>query len=81
MVFLGASYFRAIGQGQRYGASARGLAIDTAERGGEEFPRFEQFWIVRPARNARELVDLRAARLAPRRPVPTGSSCGPVRRR
>ena len=36
--FLGASYFRALGQGQRYGASARGLAIDTAERSGEEFP-------------------------------------------
>jgi glucans biosynthesis protein len=56
MVFLGASYFRALGQGQRYGASARGLAVDTAERGGEEFPRFEQFWIVRPDRNARELT-------------------------
>lgn len=56
VAFLGASYFRALGQGQRYGASARGLAIDTAERGGEEFPRFEQFWIVRPARGARDLV-------------------------
>ncbi len=56
LVFLGASYFRALGQGQRYGASARGLALDTAERTGEEFPRFEQFWIVRPARDARELV-------------------------
>jgi glucans biosynthesis protein len=56
LVFLGASYFRALGQGQRYGVSARGLAVDTAERSGEEFPRFEQFWIVRPARNARELV-------------------------
>ena len=54
--FLGASYFRALGQGQRYGASARGLAIDTAERGGEEFPRFEQFWIERPAAGAKELV-------------------------
>src|SRR4029453_9974111 len=56
LVFLGASYFRALGQGQRYGVSARGLAVDTGERGGEEFPRFEQFWIVRPTRNARELV-------------------------
>lgn len=55
-VFLGASYFRVLGQGQRYGGSARGLAIDTAERGGEVFPRFEQFWIVRPTRNAKELV-------------------------
>ena len=55
-VFLGASYFRLLGKGQRYGASARGLAIDTAERGGEEFPRFEQFWIEKPARGARHLV-------------------------
>jgi len=54
--FLGASYFRALGQGQRYGASARGLAIDTAERQGEEFPRFDQFWIERPAPGARQLV-------------------------
>jgi glucans biosynthesis protein len=55
-VFLGASYFRLLGKGQRYGASARGLAIDTAERGGEEFPRFEQFWIEKPTPNARQLV-------------------------
>jgi periplasmic glucans biosynthesis protein len=56
VVFLGASYFRALGEGQRYGASARGLAIDTAERGGEEFPRFVEFWLERPQAAARELV-------------------------
>ena len=55
-VFLGASYFRLLGQGQRFGASARALAIDTAERGGEEFPRFEQFWIEKPAAGAKQLV-------------------------
>jgi periplasmic glucans biosynthesis protein len=55
-VFLGASYFRLLGQGQRYGASARALAIDTAERGGEEFPRFEQFWIEKPTAGAKHLV-------------------------
>jgi periplasmic glucans biosynthesis protein len=55
-VFLGASYFRILGKGQRYGASARGLALDTAERNGEEFPRFEQFWIEKPARGADRLV-------------------------
>lgn len=55
-VFLGASYFRILGKGQRYGASARGLAIDTAERNGEEFPRFEQFWIEKPASGADRLV-------------------------
>jgi glucans biosynthesis protein len=46
--FLGASYFRLIGAHQRYGASARGLAIDTAEPTGEEFPRFTDFWIEKP---------------------------------
>jgi periplasmic glucans biosynthesis protein len=46
--FLGASYFRLIGAHQRYGASARGLAIDTAEPGGEEFPAFTDFWIEKP---------------------------------
>ncbi|HEY9067514.1 MAG TPA: glucan biosynthesis protein, partial [Burkholderiaceae bacterium] len=48
IVFLGASYFRAIGQGQGYGLSARGLAVDTAVASGEEFPRFVEFWIERP---------------------------------
>lgn len=55
-VFLGASYFRALGRGQRYGLSARGLAIDTAAPGGEEFPRFTEFWIERPSRKAKSLV-------------------------
>lgn len=54
--FLGASYFRALGRGQRYGLSSRGLAIDTAAPGGEEFPRFTEFWIERPAAGAREMV-------------------------
>lgn len=48
LVFLGASYFRAVGKGQVYGLSARGLAIDTALNSGEEFPRFVEFWIERP---------------------------------
>jgi glucans biosynthesis protein len=56
LVFLGASYFRALGKGQRYGASARGLAIDTALAGGEEFPRFVEFWIERPAPGAKTLT-------------------------
>ena len=47
-VFQGASYFRALGQGMRYGLSARGLALNTAEPGGEEFPVFEEFWVERP---------------------------------
>ncbi|KHK01496.1 glucan biosynthesis protein [Desulfovibrio sp. TomC] len=47
-VFLGASYFRAVAKGQAYGLSARGLAINTAEPEGEEFPWFREFWIVKP---------------------------------
>ncbi|HTU00921.1 MAG TPA: glucan biosynthesis protein, partial [Candidatus Sulfotelmatobacter sp.] len=56
LVFLGASYFRALGRGQRYGVSARGLAIDTAASAGEEFPRFVEFWIERPQPVAKELA-------------------------
>jgi glucans biosynthesis protein len=44
-VFQGASYFRAIGRGQAYGISARGLALNTAAEGPEEFPVFRDFWI------------------------------------
>jgi len=47
--FLGASYFRALGRGNVYGLSARGLAINTALGGDEEFPAFTEFWIERPA--------------------------------
>ncbi|MBB5721101.1 glucans biosynthesis protein [Loktanella ponticola] len=44
-VFQGASYFRAIGNGQNYGLSARGLALRTADPDGEEFPDFTKFWV------------------------------------
>ncbi len=47
-VFLGASYFRLVGRDQEYGISARGLAIDTAEAAGEEFPDFTRFWLLAP---------------------------------
>lgn len=56
IVFLGASYFRALGAGQLYGLSARGLAIDTVGGQGEEFPRFSEFWIVRPAADSKVLT-------------------------
>jgi glucans biosynthesis protein len=56
VVFLGASYFRALGAGERYGLSARGLAIDTVGGNGEEFPRFSEFWIVKPAPDAKVLT-------------------------
>ena len=56
VVFQGASYFRAVSRGQAYGLSSRGLAIDTGEPKGEEFPAFRSFWIERPPRAARELT-------------------------
>lgn len=48
VVFQGASYFRIVGPGQAYGLSARGLAVDTAEPKGEEFPVFREFWMLKP---------------------------------
>lgn len=48
MVFQGASYFRALGKGNAYGLSARGLALKTADPEGEEFPIFRAFWVERP---------------------------------
>lgn len=56
LAFLGASYFRGLGRGQRFGLSARALAIDTAESTGEEFPRFVEFWIRRPQATEKELT-------------------------
>ncbi len=53
--FLGASYFRAVGEDRQYGMSARGLALNTASPDGEEFPRFTAFWLQKPKPNARTL--------------------------
>jgi glucans biosynthesis protein len=55
IVFAGASYFRGVAKGQVFGLSARGLAIDTGLPSGEEFPSFREFWLERPARDAREM--------------------------
>jgi periplasmic glucans biosynthesis protein len=55
-VFQGASYFRAIGRGNIYGSSARGLALNTADARGEEFPVFREFWIERPADESQAMV-------------------------
>ena len=56
LVFQGASYFRAVGRGQIYGVSARGLAINTARPGGEEFPIFRGFWIEKPRPGSPEII-------------------------
>lgn len=55
-VFQGASYFRLVGPNQIYGLSARGLAIDTAETSGEQFPHFKRFWLVKPEPQDTQLV-------------------------
>ena len=45
LAFLGASYFRASDPFDQYGASARGLAINSGGPAPEEFPRFSAFWL------------------------------------
>jgi len=56
VAFLGASYFRALGQGNAYGLSARGLALNTGTGGAEEFPRFTAFYLKQPAPGAAEVA-------------------------
>ncbi|MCX6936380.1 MAG: glucan biosynthesis protein G [Verrucomicrobia bacterium] len=56
-VFHGASYFRALGAGQIYGLSSRGLAVDSGVPGvTEEFPVFTDFWIGKPRPGATEIT-------------------------
>ena len=45
IAFLGASYFRFLGRDQRYGLSARGIALEVGSNETEEFPRFREFWV------------------------------------
>lgn len=57
VAFLGASYFRAIGDLYQYGLSARGIAIDVAQAGTpEEFPNFTHFYFAPPADNSDAVV-------------------------
>ena len=56
VAFLGASYFRAVGRGNGYGLSARGLAINSGLSQPEEFPRFSRFWMEKPVPFAREVT-------------------------
>lgn len=48
LAFQGASYFRSSGEDNQYGASARGIAVDTGTSSQEEFPRFVEFWLEEP---------------------------------
>jgi len=56
VVFLGPSYLRAVAKNQRYGLSARGLAVDTALSTGEEFPYFREFWIAKPVEESTRIT-------------------------
>ncbi len=57
LVFLGASYFRSIPAKAPYGASARGLSINSGLPGvPEEFPVFQNFWVQRPEPDAKTLT-------------------------
>lgn len=57
VAFLGASYFRAIGEDYQYGLSARGLALDSGIDGvTEEWPDFTHFFIEAPATNATSMT-------------------------
>jgi glucans biosynthesis protein len=43
--FIGASYFRGVGESNQFGLSARGVAQNTGVANPEEFPDFTHFWI------------------------------------
>lgn len=48
-LFQGASFFRALANGQNFGLTARALTIRTADPRGEEFPAVREVWIERPS--------------------------------
>ena len=56
IAFLGASYFRFLGRGSKYGMSARGLGVNVGGRGPEEFPFFREFWIDNPGPGAERIT-------------------------
>ncbi len=56
LVFMGASYFRAIPKDAPYGLSARGLSINSGLPGvPEEFPDFSEFYLEKPAKESKTL--------------------------
>jgi periplasmic glucans biosynthesis protein len=53
LVFMGASYFRAIPKDAPYGLSARGLSINSGLPGvPEEFPDFSEFYLEKPQQDS-----------------------------
>ncbi len=63
VAFLGASYFRFLGRAQRYGISARGLAVGTGLP-DEEFPFYREFWVEAPGPRREPRHHLRACSTA-----------------
>jgi glucans biosynthesis protein len=56
LVFLGASYLRAIPANSPYGLSARGLSLNSGLPGvPEEFPDFTTFYLQRPEKDAKAM--------------------------
>ncbi len=56
VAFLGASYYRALGRNQVYGASARALALNAGGPATEEFPILREFWLGKPEAGASALT-------------------------
>jgi glucans biosynthesis protein len=56
IVFQGSSYFKFLGKGQKYGLSARGLAVDSGMNSPEEFPFYRQFWLRQPKPSEKTLT-------------------------
>ncbi len=56
MVFMGASYFRAVTTELGYGISARGLAVNTIGGAPEEFPDFTHFWFEEPKADDKSFI-------------------------
>ncbi|MEM9445000.1 MAG: glucan biosynthesis protein [Verrucomicrobiota bacterium] len=57
LVFLGASYFRALGATQVWGLSGRALTQNTIN-GRERFPFFREFWLKKPDLDSNQLTIL-----------------------
>jgi periplasmic glucans biosynthesis protein len=55
-IFQGASFYRSRARGQKFGVTARGLAIRTGDEPGEEFPLFREFWVEKPTPAANTLT-------------------------
>lgn len=56
MAFLGASYFKAMGDNQHFGVTGRSVTIDTGLSSGEQMPHFTHYWVVKPSAGDRYLI-------------------------